>query len=705
MQLRFDRITWSAHECRTRIWKPNLLRMPSVVLVLALSAQQASAQDTTRTRSDTAAVELSPIVVSATRTPRSVRDLPVSTTVVPGDEVRATPALTLDDALRTVPGLNVPFESAVVAHYTSNGLSFRGIGGYVTALVLLDGVPLNDPVSGYIQWLKVPAELVDHVEVVRGGSSSLYGTYALAGVVNIITRRLQSNGLEAGVSYGSNSTIRTNALGSVALSPSLRLTVNGNFYDTDGYIRPIPSERGPIDIPGWSRAGNGFAQLDIKVSPTASAWARTNYYNFYQNQGSPLAWDGQRVFDLAGGFQTRSESGQSLTATAFYQRDVARTWNTDPITARGVDEFMSNFHRTPANFVGTSVQWTSASSNGKASTTLGFDANVISGEDQSDVYSAPDTFAYHEVGGGTQLIGGAYAQLEYFVTPEFEVLGSVRLDGWRNQNGHDAKTPGADQQFPNRSKGSLNPKLALRYHLGPAWTVRGAVYRAFNAPNLDELYRPYSAASYANVPNPALGPETLVGGEAGLEYADGPASLQANVFQNNLNDVISYNPIAFTPVYTTQPVNVGKVRTRGVEVFGNWDLRNGFRLAASYTYTESIITDNPPDTTVVGNTQGDTPKHQAAASVGYFGGGWSAFVQGRYIGKRYTDISDTRSIDSYFVTDVSGSVGVGDHLEAFVQVENLFNKLYVVSEYGFDSRGAPRQVFAGIRTRFGMGGR
>jgi len=644
-------------------------------------------------------------VVTATRTPRTVSELPVSTTVVRGDEIRATPSLSLDDALRTVPGLNVPFESAVVAHYTSNAISMRGIGGYVTTLVLVDGIPINDPMSGYVQWLKVPVELVDHVEVVRGGNSSLYGTYALGGVINIITRKPTTNELLVSGAFGSNTTSRGNVLGSVALSSKVRFTMNGNYYNTAGYVRPVPDEVGPIDTRGWSRAGNGFAQLDFALSPTSSAFLRSNYYSMYQNQGSPLAHDGQEILDLDGGWQRHSASGGGLSATGYFEHDAPWTYNTDPITARGVDEFMSNFHRTPANTEGGSLNWTGVSSNARAITTAGVDAHVISGDDIADNYSAPGVLAYHEVGGGTQYFGGAYAQLEYFVTPAFELLGSVRLDGWKNHNGHDNKTPGASQSFADSSKGSVSPKLAARVHLTDALTVRGAVYRAFNAPNLDELYRPYSAASYANVPNPYLGPETLVGGETGLEYVGGPATVQANVFQNTLSDVISYNPISFSPVYTTEPVNVGTVRTRGVEIFGNWDFRDGWRAAASYTYTQSIITDNPPDTTVIGNTQGDTPKAEASVSLGYFGHRWTAFAQGRYIGKRYVDISNTTAIDPYFVTDVSGSVSVAPQLDLFVQVENLFDKLYVVSEYGFNARGAPRQIFAGVRTRFAPKGR
>lgn len=678
-----------------------LNRMIAMVWLLG-GARTGMAQQAAKQAGDTSSVSrLGPVIVTATKTPRTREDLPLSTSVLRADEVRATPALTLDDVLRTIPGLNVPFESAVVAHYTSNALSMRGIGGYVTTLVLLDGIPINDPMSGYVQWLKVPMELVDRVEVVRGGSSSLYGTYALGGVVNIITRHATGDEGAADASYGTNNSFRSNLLGSTALSSSVRLTVNGNFYNTSGYVRPVPEDRGPIDLPGRSRAGNGFAQLDFHLSEQASAFVRANYYDMYQNQGSRLATDGQRVFDLDGGIQRRAGIGGTVSANVFYQHDAPWTYNTDPITARGQDEFMSNYHRTPADFFGGAGQWTSLSTSGKTSTTLGGDVHVVTGDDISDVYSAPNVFAYHEVGGGTQLTAGAFGQVEYFPTAALELLGSARFDVWQNHNGHDDKTPGGQQHFADQTRGSLNPKLAIRYRASDAWTLRGAAYRAFNAPNLDELYRPYSAASYANVPNPQLGPEALLGGEIGTEYARGPAMLQVNVFQNNLSDVISYNPISFSPVYTTMPVNVGSVRTRGVEVFGNLDLTTGWRFSASYTYTASVITDNPPDQTIVGNTQGDTPKIQVAGSAGYFGSRWSVFVQPRYVSRRYTDVSNALVISPYTVVDASGSLRLTPNVEAFAQVENVLDRLYVVSEYGFHARGAPRQLFAGVRTRFG----
>src|SRR5690349_11067829 len=108
------------------------------------------------------------MVVTATRTERSLADQPDSVTVVTRQQIQETPAQSLDDVLRTIPSIDLPLTASYQVHPTANSVSMRGLGG-IRALVLLDGVPINDPFFGYIQWNRVPMENVERVEVVRGG--------------------------------------------------------------------------------------------------------------------------------------------------------------------------------------------------------------------------------------------------------------------------------------------------------------------------------------------------------------------------------------------------------------------------------------------------------------------------------------------------------------------------------------------------------
>ncbi len=134
------------------------------------------------------------IVVTATRSPRELDDVPVSTTVIGEEEIEASPAPTVDDLLRTVPGVHMPLSSSLVTQPSGQRFSMRGLGGS-RALVLLDGVPIHDPYHGTIEWDKVPLESIQQIEIIRGGSASLFGNYAMGGAVNIITKPVESRSI------------------------------------------------------------------------------------------------------------------------------------------------------------------------------------------------------------------------------------------------------------------------------------------------------------------------------------------------------------------------------------------------------------------------------------------------------------------------------------------------------------------------------
>src|SRR5688500_16580004 len=147
------------------------------------------------------------ITVTATRTETRVADTPASVVVLSREALEASAAPTLDDALRQVAGFTLFRRTGSrVANPTSQGVTLRGVGasGASRALVLDDGVPLNDPFGGWIYWGRVPRASLDRVEVLRGGASDLYGSSAMGGVVQFIRRK--SPGLDVEMSAGSHDT-------------------------------------------------------------------------------------------------------------------------------------------------------------------------------------------------------------------------------------------------------------------------------------------------------------------------------------------------------------------------------------------------------------------------------------------------------------------------------------------------------------------
>jgi outer membrane cobalamin receptor len=130
---------------------------------------------------------LESVVVTATRSERSINDVPESVSVISAQAIADTPGQALDDILRRSASVDLPNATSYQLHPTADNISMRGLGG-IRALVLLDGVPMNDPFFGYLQWSRVPLELVNQVEIVRGGGATLWGNYAMGGVINIRTR-------------------------------------------------------------------------------------------------------------------------------------------------------------------------------------------------------------------------------------------------------------------------------------------------------------------------------------------------------------------------------------------------------------------------------------------------------------------------------------------------------------------------------------
>jgi outer membrane receptor protein involved in Fe transport len=156
------------------------------------------------------------VTVTATRGERRTGDVPASVNVLDREDIKQSPALVADDLLRQIPTFSLfRRTSSLASHPTAQGVSLRGIGpsGVSRTLVLVDGVPNNDPFGGWVYWSRVPLESSDRIEVVDGSTSSLYGNYAMGGVINFVTNPPTAKTLDVKAQYGSRSTPKLDFLG------------------------------------------------------------------------------------------------------------------------------------------------------------------------------------------------------------------------------------------------------------------------------------------------------------------------------------------------------------------------------------------------------------------------------------------------------------------------------------------------------------
>ena len=157
------------------------------------------------------------VTVTAARTEQLTRNVAASVNLVERETITRSPAVVADDVLRQVPTFSLfRRTSSLAAHPTTQGVSLRGVGpsGVSRTLVLLDGIPFNDPFGGWVYWTRVPLGSVERIEIVDNSSSSAYGNYAMGGVINIVSVPPSRRTLELRSQYGTRQTPKVEFSGS-----------------------------------------------------------------------------------------------------------------------------------------------------------------------------------------------------------------------------------------------------------------------------------------------------------------------------------------------------------------------------------------------------------------------------------------------------------------------------------------------------------
>ncbi len=637
------------------------------------------------------------IVVTAARRERLKSDVPVSVTVISGADLEETAAQSLDDALRIVAGIGLPAQSSIVSHPTSQSISLRGLGA-TRALVLLDGIPLNDGFGGWVNWSKIPLRNIDRVEIVRGGGSSLYGTYAMGGVINIVTRPAEGRSAQLDGSYGSQNTTRIDAYGSEQFGDTT-VALQYDYFNTSGYKVVPRSERGPVDQKADSEHHNWTLSANHAFSENVDLSFTGTLFREKRNVGTRLSDNQRDVVDYSTRLRAEMENGDEIQLALF--GEVQDFDNSNTRVARDRDsETLALTQKVPSSQIGASAQWSRGFDMAEAHLLAGVDFRYITGKNEQTIVNINGVDPGDLDTEGKQQAIGAFMELELHPLPELEVLTSIRLDYWRNFAGLRKDQVGDRIHFSDKNEFEVSPRLSLRYEVSEIIALRGAVYRAFRAPSLNELYRGFYAGNTPFNPNAELGPEILkVGGELGMDVTHGPMSLRATGFWNELKDTIAFVQQAPFPNALFQRENVAKTRSRGFEIEAELELFKVLSLMPSYTYLDATIEKYNPDPSREGNKLPNVPSHMVGFTVRYDDPRiLTLSVRGRYLSRRYANDRNTQPLESHFVMDITASRAFLDHWQVYVQASNIFDKTYRAGQTGqVGSLGAPAQVWGGVR--------
>lgn len=696
-------------------------------------------------------VKIGTVIVTATRSTTTLQQMPLHASVIPREEIRNSPAQTLDQLMRDISGMNFPGAPYYTTDPTGHQTKMRGVTNS-KVLVLVDGIPVHDPFYGTTQWFKMPLSSIDRVEVVRGGNSSLWGNTATAGVINVITKKPFDDSGQLDVAYQTFNTLNVAAAKNFMLGNGLALRVSGDMLSTNGYQTTPAAYVGGLPGKGPSSATNGNALVAAYYTPSAdfSGFLRAGWHQ--QNEdigGYAHGTNLQQSPDAAAGFTrifsdrtradvrlwTQYESFDKYNGAGCYLAS-ATNCNATSTTSPLVQYYTSHDDNPYREFGGTAIFSLTARSGLLSSIQTGLDYRTVSGTDHQTIYNKPTTTDITQstinrtgLGAGVQQFIGAFAQLTSSPIARLSVTLSLRGDYWGNTNGvaqttkYTNGTAGAPSggSLADTHEGSFNPSLSVRYAIDDHFSLRTAAYKAFHAPGLNNLYRSFASSTSITLANPTLSPETLTGGEFGVDFTAANLTLGATWFQYDTKALIaSYkiqnaasapapvvaicgSTLSNCPATVNFNTNGQNALSQGLEFTADWRVARDATLTAAYTYTDSHYTSTTTGDPT-GKQLGAIPKNLATLGMSWqLTRKWGLYASGRYNDSMFLDVNGTIPQKSFILVNASTSYQIARQLELYLAGVNLTSVRYVDSgttSTSSETLGLPLSLTSGFRWKF-----
>jgi len=592
----------------------------------------------------TDAVRLDQVVVSASATEQSLRDAPAAVSVITREDMAVRPVRDILDAIREVPGISLRG-----INFTRQGIQIRGLNPGQT-LYLIDGRRLSNSADVIahadfeLTW--IPIEAIERIEVVRGPLSSLYGSEALGGVVNIITRpigedwggsvRLQG-GVPTSGDGGNESQLGAFGSGRIGERWGLRLQAESQYR---GHT-PLRSDPEVSDIEGRrvNTAGGTLAWYlsdDHRVEFMATGGEEVRKR---RTRGTgPLAdtsywfWDdiSRRMFDLRYSGRVAGGDLQLGAYRAELDRENRRELTTPSDPTRLRDEIIDATHAFG----------------------IGHRQDILLGAELRHERLVDGGFV--ETGEESVRRQAVFAQDRIHIAPELTLTLGARWD----------RHADFGTQF--------TPRAYLNWHAGDRLTLRGGYGEGFKAPTLKQLSTQFQTVGgggrFVIGGNPSLQPERSRNLELGVLVEGDRLQLESTVFRNEAIDLIETACVAECGRFGAerrQYVNVARARILGLETGLRADLGAGFNAGISHTWLDTEDRDT-------GLALVQRPEHVVVPRLGWSGGPWAVQVRGQYTGRQEVVVGPARqTLPAYTLWHLNASRTLGDAFVLRVGVENV----------------------------------
>jgi outer membrane receptor for ferrienterochelin and colicins len=636
---------------------PHSIRWAALAVALATLGRGLFADDAPD-------LALGDVSITATRIAESPSEVPPAITVVSAADIEARGAKTATDAIKTVPGLGV---SDYGPEGAEKAISIRGSTAN-EVLVLVDGVRVNDAMSGLADLANIPADDIDHIEVLREGGSALYGGDAVGGVINIITKK-KAAPLVLGFENG-------------AFLPAAHV---------EGYgFSKVDEPADAASLVDTQKASFSWAPAagDLQFRGAGSFTKADNAYTFIDSNGDNRVLqnaallggdgsfgltfpclEGSVAADFAGAYSRKEDPGaQSNPTLAAGETDSSGRASIKYSTDRFLADALSLDFTLHAEYSGFDyVDADAPSDDGRSMVYVGgadLQQKASVSDSLSFVYGG--SFAYTQarsdtVGSPSRIAGGAYFE-PVIEAGAFSLRPAVRYDYYSDF-------------FANDPLGGIGATIAVAYRLSESDALKLNLSRSYRVPTFEDLYWP---AADGAAGNPDLQPETAYAADFGFERHRGSFSYSVIGYVRYIQDVIIWQP-GSDGIW--RPSNYGAALYPGIETELKTAFADHYTADINYSYLYSYNLSG-------GLTLGDdqrlpmTPVHSLNATLGYEAGrlAWSATL--KYASLRFLTTANATNLPDYFTLDAVVKWKFDARYAAYLAVDNLFGEQYqLVQDY------------------------
>ncbi|EJD6044785.1 TPA: TonB-dependent vitamin B12 receptor BtuB [Providencia rettgeri] len=589
------------------------------------------------------------LVVSANRFEQPISSILAPVTVVTREDIDHWQSNTVIDVLRRLPGVDIA-QSGGMGQQSS--LFIRGTESR-HVLVLIDGVRLNQAgISGSSDMSQIPISLVQRIEYIRGARSAVYGSDAVGGVVNIITRR-DNDGTTLNAGIGSHSYQNYNGSTQQKIGENTTVTAAGAYTHTKGF------DLAPKDVSPRQYDKDGFLskslwlgiehQFSSEILAYARAYGYDNRTNYDVSEYAGLSVDTRKLYSRTYETGLKYHQGKyssSLMGSYGYSKD----YNFDP--RKGQYSESANLDESKQY----NIQW--------GNSYLLDKGNISAGVDYQRQSIEPSSYAMISE---KQTLNntGIYLTGQYAIIDSVTAEAAIRSDHHSEFNWHTTWQSGLSWEFYEGYK------------------LIGSYATAYKAPNLTQLYAYSSSAYGTTLGNPNLKPEESKQWEIGVEGTTGPLFWQVNAYHNDIDNLIAYKSGYPTSTYE----NIGEAEIKGVEWVGEFET-GILHHQVTYQYVDPR---NKKTDKVLERRAKQQVKYQLDWAIDKVDMGLTY----QYIGSRYdNDYSQfpSRRVKQGGVSlwDLTAAYPITSHLTIRGKIANMFDKDYETA-YGY--RTAGREYF------------